>query len=172
MKKYLMSVVLLALSTPVVAADIVADAVSENLSPPLHNGGSACPANVAVLSDGDFSRPGYCPLVPTPAGYTVTFDFSPAADERTTGLRIWSNAGSNYADAELRIFDVEVDYVDDGGSPQTLVLTDVNIGDTTSVGDDKFVAFTSVDPAGLRAATQIRLSNLRGRSGDARIEFR
>lgn len=172
MKKYLIVAARIALATPADAADIVADSVSQNLVPPLHNGGSACPANVAVLSDGDFSRPGYCPLAPPPAGYTVTFDFSPAADARTTGLRIWSNAGGNYADAELRVFDVEVDYVDDGGSPQTLVLTDVDIGDTVSVPDDKFVAFTSVDPAGLRGATQIRLSNLRGRSGDARIEFR
>lgn len=162
----------LAVSAPVHAADVVANAVSQNITPPLHNGGVACPANVAVLSDGDFSLPGYCPLLPVPAGYTISFDFSPAANERTTGLRLWSNAGSNYADAELRVFDVEVDYLDASGSPQTMVLNDVDIGDTSSVSDAKFVSFTGVDPAGLRGVTRFRLSDLRGHSGDARVEFR
>ena len=172
MRTLLVCAAVLAFATSATAEDVIADSVSENLSPPLHNGGSACPADVTVLSDGDFSRPGYCPRVPTPAGYTITFTFSPDADERTTGLRIWSNAGSNYADAELRVFDLEVDYLDATGAPQTLTLADVDIGDTVSVSDSKFVPFTGTDPDGLRQVTEFRMSNLRGRSGDPRVEFR
>lgn len=158
-------------AAPAFGADILADSVSENFSVPL-NGGGACPADVTVLSDGNINVQGYCPLLPISAAYTITFDFSPATGERMTGLRIWSNAGNVYSDAELRIFDLAVEYLDANGVPQTLNLNDVDIGDTANSGDAKFVAFTGVDPDGLRGVTQIRMSDLQGRSGDNRVEFR
>ena len=74
MKRVLVAAFMLFSASPAIAADVLADSVSENFTPPLHGGGT-CPADVTVLSDGDFARRGYCPRVPVPAGYVITFDF-------------------------------------------------------------------------------------------------
>lgn len=170
-KLSLAALAFIAFATPAFAIDVVADSVTENATPPRTLNFSCLP-NVSTLSNGDTSRDGYCPNRTVAATYTITFGFSPDADERTTGIRVWANAGNIYSDNELRVLDVEVDYLDDNGAPQTLVLNDVNIGDTANVNDPKFIAFTSVDPAGLRQATEVRLSDLRGRTNDSNLPFR
>lgn len=51
-----------------------------------------------------------------------------------TGITVCANAGGAYNDRELRIFDMEVDHFDPlTGTPQTLVMDDVNIGDTLNI---------------------------------------
>lgn len=157
---------------PSIAADVVADAVSQSNPSPSITVNASCINDVTLLSDGDFSRNGYCLNSNVPASHTITFAFSPSADERTTGLRIWSNAGGIYSDNEMRILDVAVDYRDGSGNPQTLVLNDVNIGDTANVPDSKVISFTGPDPEGLLNVTEVRVSDLRGRSGDANLPFR
>ncbi len=157
---------------PVQAANRVADTVTENFVPILHPG--ACIANVAVASDGDITgTAGYCP-VPGQPTHEITFNFaSPNVDEFYHGIVVWSNSGGVYTDDELRIFDVEIDYTDPvSGTPTTLVANDVDIGDTLSATDPKFVTFASLGgPAALPAITAFRISNLRG-NGTTENAFR
>ncbi len=144
------------------AVQVVADSVSENFTPPRHNG--ACIADVAVTSDGSIAGSGgYCPTPATPSTYEISFDFSVALDERMDSIIIWANSGSIYTDGELRGFDLEVDYVDDLGVPATLVMNGVNIGDTLNANDPKTVTFLDGGvPVELLGVTQVRISNLSG----------
>ncbi|MEO0618707.1 MAG: hypothetical protein AAFZ01_05445 [Pseudomonadota bacterium] len=154
------------------AANRVADLVTENFVPTRHNG--ACIANVAVASDGDITgTAGYCP-VPGQPTHEITFTFNnPNIDEFYHGVTVWSNSGTVYTDDELRIFDLEVDYTDPvTNTPQTLIANDVDIGDTLSVNDPKFVSFASLGgPDALPAITAVRIDNLRS-SGTTESAFR
>ncbi|MEL7542148.1 MAG: hypothetical protein AAGJ70_00070 [Pseudomonadota bacterium] len=154
------------------AANRVADVVTENFVPIRHNG--ACIANVAVASDGDITATaGYCPEPGQPS-HEITFTFNaPNIDEFYHGITVWSNSGSVYTDDELRIFDIEIDYTDPiTNTPQTLTANDVDIGDTLSANDPKFVTFASLGgPDALPAITAVRIDNLRG-SGTIENAFR
>lgn len=160
------------LSTPVHAANRVADSVTENFVPIRHPG--ACIADVAVSSDGSTAgTEGYCP-VPGQPTHEITFNFaSPNVDEFYAGIMVWANSGSVYTDDELRVFDIEIDYTDPTtGTPVTLTATDVDIGDTLSVDDPKSVTFAGLGgPATLSGITAFRISNLRG-NGTVENAFR
>lgn len=167
----IMPIVLAAGTTASIAAQVVADSVSENFVPPLHNG--ACIADVAVTSDGStLATAGYCPTPSTPSNYTIFFDFSVALDEYMDSIIIWANSGGNYADGELRSFDLEVDYIDDTGAPATLFMNGVNIGDTLNANDPKTVVLQDGGlPVQLPGVTQVRMTNLAG-SNSVEITFR
>ncbi|MEM8649848.1 MAG: hypothetical protein AAGF54_04900 [Pseudomonadota bacterium] len=154
-----------------IAAQVIADSISENFVPPLHNG--ACIADVNVTSDGStLATAGYCPTPATPSNYEISYDFSVGLDERMDSIIIWANSGSIYTDGELRSFDLEVDYIRDTGVPSTLVMNGVNIGDTLNPNDPKTVIFMqSGSPVQLLGVTQIRMTNLAG-SNTIEMTFR
>lgn len=150
------------------AQNVAADSVTENGSP-TRWGHSSCQATLAQLSDGNISNPGVCYVPPLPAGYTQTYTFSPANDVFMTGIDIWSNAGSSMTDNELRRLDVAVDYFDPStNSTQTITLNDVNIGDTITFDDPKFVSLGS----NLYRVSEVRLSEMVGTSATGRVTFR
>ncbi len=162
---FLVPIIVTISASPVIAAQVIADSISENFVPPLHNG--ACIADVNVTSDGStLATAGYCPTPATPSNYEITYDFSVGLDERMDSIIIWANSGGIYTDGELRSFDLEVDYISDTGVPSTLVMNGVNIGDTLNPNDPKTVIFMqSGSPVQLLGVTQIRMTNLAGSNG-------
>ncbi len=90
-----------------------------------------CDDPYTVLVDGIYDIPdGFCP-VSGQANYWVKLDYNRPQNEYATRIAIWANAGSLYDDNELRIFNVEIEYVD----PLTLqtltyTATNVQIADT------------------------------------------
>lgn len=168
---FLAPIILINSYNPTKAAQVIADNISENFVPPLHNG--ACVANVNVTSDGSIAAgAGYCPTPTTPSNYEISFDFSVALDERMDSIIIWSNSGGIYTDGELRSFDLEVDYIDNLGAPATLIMNGVNIGDTLNANDPKTVIFEqSGSPVQLLGVSQVRISNLAG-SNSIEMTFR
>jgi len=138
----------------------VAQAVSENLVPN-RTLNASCVANVGLTSDGSIDNPGYCPQLPLPAGYEIAYDYVLPTDDRMLGLSVWANAGGAFGDAELRSFDLEVDYTDTSGALATLVMDNVNLGDTTSLDDPQSVTFLSNGfPVSLPNVSQVRINNL------------
>jgi hypothetical protein len=119
----------------------------------------ACKSDVALASDGGLGRlEALCPATPVNPAYTLVFSFSPAPGEFLSGMRVWANGGNAYGDAELRQFDVAVDYFDPTtGTTETLVLGDQSIGDTPNDSDPKDVSFGT-----LFGVTEVRISDLRG----------
>ena len=92
---------------------------------------AVCDDPYTVLVDGIYDIPdGFCP-VSGQANYWVKLDYNRPQNEYATRIAIWANAGSLYDDNELRIFNVEIEYVD----PLTLqtltyTATNVQIADT------------------------------------------
>lgn len=157
------------LAVQALAQNIPADAVTANGTPPVW-GHSSCSASLSELSDGDISNPGVCYLAPLDPAFEITFQFSPSNAQFMTGIDIWANAGNNMNDNELRRLDVEVDYFDPAtNSTQTQMLNDVNIGDTTSFNDPKFVSFGG---AGLYQVSEVRIRDMVGTSASGRVVFR
>lgn len=117
-----------------------------------------------VTSDGSIAGGGgYCPTPATPSTYEISYDFSVGLDERMDSIIVWANSGSNYADGELKTFDMEVDYIGDTGVASTLIMNGVNIGDTLNVNDPKTVLFLQSGlPVELLGVSQVRISNLGG----------
>lgn len=149
------------------AVTLTATSVSENFTPPL-NINSACLSNVSVVADGQervsaTRSIAYCPQSSVPSNYEVTYTWSPPPELLMTSLTVWSNGGGLYSDGELRSFDLEVDYINDLGNPDTLLMPGVNIGDTLDINDPKTV--TLIDggvPVALAGVTDVRISNLGG----------
>ena len=149
------------------AVTLTATSVSENFTPSL-NGGTACSNNVSIVADGlervnASTTRGYCPLTPVPSNYEVTYTWSPTPELLMTSLTVWANAGGIFGDGELQSFDLEVDYIDAFGSPATLLMPGVNIGNTANINDPKTV--TLIDggvPVALAGVSDVRISNLGG----------
>ncbi|MDJ1009658.1 MAG: Ig-like domain-containing protein [Paracoccaceae bacterium] len=152
------------------AQSLPADSVTANGAPDRW-GHSSCTATLPELSDGSISNPGVCFLGPLDPDYRMTFTFSPAPAQFMTGINIWANAGGSMSDNELRRLDVEVDYFDPAtNSTQTLVLDNVDIGDTTSFDDPRFVSFGG--GLGLYQVSEVRIDDLVGLSETGRVVFR
>ncbi len=167
---FLAGIVLLVSATSGAAQSVPADSATANGTPPRW-GHSSCTATIPQLSDGDISNPGVCFLAPLDPSYRVTFGFSPTNTQFMTGINIWANAGNHMNDHELRQLDIEVDYFDPvSNSTRTLALDNVNIGDTTSFNDPKFVSF-GVD-MGLYQVSEVRLDDMVGLSPTGRVVFR
>lgn len=148
---------------PSIAVQITAASVTENFTPP-RTENFACSTDVGVTSNGSIGNlDGYCPLNSVPATYEISYNFSVGLDERMASIIIWSNSGNNYADGELRTFDMDVDYIDDSGSSATLIMSGINIGDTLNPNDPKTVLFMqSGSPVELLGVSQVRIANLGG----------
>lgn len=159
-------------STCAHAGDRIADNVTHNFQPNLHNG--ACVNNLAVVSDGSIAAgQGWCPEPGQPT-YEITLTFNnPSIDEFFQSMVIWANSGSVYTDGELRIFDVEIDHIDPATNTQvTFTADDVDIGNTLNDDDPKTVTFSSIGgPTSLRGISEVRMSNLRG-SNSVEVTFR
>jgi len=119
----------------------------------------ACNSDISRASDGSTNRlEALCPSVPVNPAYTFVLSFSPAPDQFLSGLRVWANGGNAYGDAELRQFDIAVDYFDPiDGMTKTFVIDDQSIPDTLNDNDPKSITF-----APLFAVTEVRISDLRG----------
>ena len=156
---------------PVVPSCAVAQRVTENTAPNRNIIAGTCSADVSVTSDGVTANPGYCPLVPLPPDYEIAYDYVLPTGDRMYALTLYANAGGNINDGELRTFDLEVDYTDAVGASSTLVMNNVNIGDTTALDSPRSVPFIANGQAvSLPNVTQIRMSNLGGSSGE--VPFR
>ncbi len=148
-----------------------ADSVTENFTP-ARTINFACSTDVSVVSNGDIGRfDGYCPSG-NQTTYEITFNFnSPGPNEVFDNIVIWANAGNIYNDNELRIFDLEVDYIDVAGSgaTTTLVMNDVTLGDTLNDNDPQTVTFENSSGTAivLNGISEIRMSNLRNNLGNA-----
>lgn len=151
--------------SPVQAQLRVADNVRENFVPQ-RNVSRTCVADVAVVSDGDIdANAGYCPFGGQRT-HRITLEFdNPDASESFDGIILFVNSGSNFADLELSIFDLEVDYIDDNGVDARLRMRDVTLPDTLNANDPQTVLFRLDDGAGaaviLRGVSEIRIRNLR-----------
>ena len=151
------------------AQNVPADSVTANGTPDRW-GHSSCQATLAELSDGSNANPGVCYLAPLDPNFEITFSFSPANNVFMDGIDIWANAGNSMTDNELRRLDVEVDYFDPTtNATQTLSLDNVNIGNTTSFNDPKFVSFGG---SGLYQVSEVRISDMVGTSANGRVVFR
>ena len=147
-------------AAPIVPSCSVAQAVTES-AVPTRTLNTSCSANVGLTSDGVTGNPGYCPNTPLPAGYEIAYDYVLPTDNQMYALTVWANAGGAFGDAELRSFDLEVDYTPVGGGTATLVMNNVNLGDTTSINDPKSVPFAINGQAvSLPNVSQVRISNL------------
>lgn len=171
----LLLLALIALAASVTSAgaqSLPADSVTANDDPPRWGSGS-CQATLPELSDGSIANPGICLLGPVDPNYTITFTFSPPNDLFMTGINIWANDGRNMGDNELRQLDVYVDYFDpETGSTETLFLDNVNIGDTLTFNDPKFVSFTGGGGGGLYRVSEVRINELVGRTATQQATFR
>ena len=82
------------------------------------------------------------------------------------GLSVWANAGGAFGDAELRSFDLEVDYTEASGAPATLTMDNVDLGNTASFDDPRSVIFLRNGlPVSLPNVSQVRINNLGSAGG-------
>lgn len=150
--------------SPAYAQLRIADSVAENFVPQ-RNVSNNCSVNVADVSDGNIAPTGgYCPFGGQPT-YRITLNFSnPSANQSFDSMVLWVNSGTIYTDLELSIFDLEVDYLDNGVAA-TLRMRNVTLPDTLNANDPQTVLFRLNDGAGaavvLRGVSQIRIRNLR-----------
>lgn len=160
------------------AQNRIADSVSENFTPSLRLN-SACGRDVAVASDGDTAGySGYCPNGSTPSNYTITLTFDdPDPAVFVDKIVFWANAGGAYGDRELRYLDIEIDYLDinNPGSTLTLVMDEVDIGDT--IRPTIPLSVTVIDSGGnpllLPGVSKVRLTDMRNnRNGTGEMAFR
>lgn len=170
MVKLLLVFIFITASAPLAAQEYrIADRVVDNGDPSLWSNNPSCIDDVTITSDDDTAGSnGYCVMSGHPE-YEITYflDDFPAIETLAT-IRIWANSGVKYHDEELRKFDLEVTYTDDAGNTATLVMQDVDIGDTESETDHKTVTLTdnADNPVELRNVISVTISDLRNQHVD------
>lgn len=137
--------------------------ITENFAPLIHdNGGCTAPLE-AVIDGSIIASPGFCPVTHQ-TDYAITMNFDMAQTDYATRMVVWSNAGGIFNDKELRVFDLEIRYLNPSTlAPLTYTKTNVLIDDTTGPNAPVFHNFTDAggNPINLYGIQTVKMSNLR-----------
>ena len=153
------------MGTPAQAVYRQATGISENFAPTRnYNGICLSTVDYQIIADGNLSAsPGFCPFAGQPT-YQLTLTFNRPQSEYATRLVVWSNAGNIFNDSELRIFDLQVNYVDPLTlQPLVYIRTNLQIDDTLNATTPVFHNFVdaSNNPIRLYGVTSVVMRNLR-----------